>query len=385
MEAMISVIAIKHQKKHFGSLLRWLVLPICIMYCLSLRVHAANPAEKLILGNWKCTEVIPNKLHNINKDGFTFYKDSICDYMPGYVSKETSADSWNDHKKFLGTKTKYRLLGNQLGIFNKSKNDWQSFRIKSISEKKMALVSDEGIEYVFSRIKNIKVEDVSYDQIILSASGCFGSCPSNMISVKESGEVVYCGIKYNSKNGLYSARVDKKNFKEIKNTFSRTPVSTLKEEYIMPVKDTEEITVTFIKDGKIVKTIRDNYRLVPHEFYWAYSSLRYLYQNLKTDTISSRFSLYPFTSMLIESTNKRFLLRGSEAFYLWLMLMNKPETNQSFMEVYQIQNMGKDEIKTMTSDGRFFKIVDRDGRSKTYDLGYDFFTHNQLLSKFFPR
>jgi hypothetical protein len=179
--------------------------------------------------------------------------------------------------------------------------------------------------------------------------------------------------------------VDKKNFKEIKNTFSRTPVSTLKEEYIMPVKDTEEITVTFIKDGKIVKTIRDNYRLVPHEFYWAYSSLRYLYQNLKTDTISSRFSLYPFTSMLIESTNKRFLLRGSEAFYLWLMLMNKPETNQSFMEVYQIQNMGKDEIKTMTSDGRFFKIVDRDGRSKTYDLGYDFFTHNQLLSKFFPR
>jgi hypothetical protein len=89
--------------------------------------------------------------------------------------------------------------------------------------------------------------------------------------------------------------------------------------------------------------------------------------------------------MLIESTNKRFLLRGSEAFYLWLMLMNKPETNQSFMEVYQIQNMGKDEIKTMTSDGRFFKIVDRDGRSKTYDLGYDFFTHNQLLSKFFPR
>jgi hypothetical protein len=385
MEAMISVIAIKHQKKHFGSLLRGLVLSICTMFCLLLPVHAADSTEKLILGNWKCTEVIPNKLHHINKDGYTFYKDSICDYMPGYVSKETSADARHVQKKFLGTKTKYRLLGNRLGIFNKSKNDWQYFRIKNIGVKKMTLVSDEGIEYVFSRIKNKKVEDVSYDQIILSASGCFGSCPSNMISVKESGEVVYCGIKYNSKNGLFSARVDKKNFKEIKNTFSRIPISTLKEEYIMPVKDTEEITVTFIKDGKIVKTIRDNDQLVPHEFYWAYCSLRYLYQSLPMDTISSYFGLFPFTSMLIESTNTRYILRGSEAFYLWLMLMNKPETNQSFMEVYQIQNMGKDEIKTLTSDGRFFKIVYGDGRSKTYDLGYDFFTHNQLLSKFLPR
>ncbi len=151
------------------------------------------------------------------------------------------------------------------------------------------------------------------------------------------------------------------------------------------MKDAEEITVTFIRDGKIVKTIRDNYQQAPHEFYWAYSSLRYLYQNLATDTLSSGLGLVPFTCMLVESTNKRILLRGAEAFHLWLLLMNRAETQESFEEAYQILNMGKDEMKKMSSDGRFFRIVDEQGTSKTYDLGFDFFTRNDLLRKFFPK
>lgn len=386
-EGMISIYirSICNEKKIFGLLSHGLILAFLLMHCLSVRLLAANTGKKRILGSWKCMEMIPNKPFSKIRFGYTFYTDSVCDYMPGYISKERSLDGKNVQTKYLGTRTGYRLAGNKLGIFNKRENSWQYFHIKDIGATKMTLLSGDSIQYLFSRTEEPKAEKISYDQIILSASGCMGSCPSNIISVKESGEVVYYGIKYNTINGVYSARLDQNIFKEIKSSFSRLPISTLKEEYIIPVKDAEEITVTFIRDGKIVKTIRDNYQQAPHEFYWAYSSLRYLYQNLAADTLSSRLGLIPFTSMLVESTNKRFLLRGAEAFHLWYLLMNRAETRESFEEVYQIQNMGKDEMKKMSSDGRFFRIVDEQGTSKTYDLGFDFFTRNDLLRKFFPK
>jgi hypothetical protein len=55
---------------------------------------------------------------------------------------------------------------------------------------------------------NYRIDDSEhFDEIIISSSGCYGTCPNNDISINKNGQVIYFGDEYNTVNGYYKSKV----------------------------------------------------------------------------------------------------------------------------------------------------------------------------------
>lgn len=285
---------------------------LVIILIVSFLISCSNKDDfykKEILGNWKQIS-LPGKDKNsdfLNLEFpygaaiYSFYENNIYEDKYGFF-KEIKKDSTKS-RMFLGTKAKYEIENNCLKFYNLLNEDFVEYKINKIKNDTLWLVYQNKDTIAFKkRIEKITCKE-TFDKVLISSSGCYGTCPVSDILIDRNGEVIFEGKFFTTKTGLYKSKMNPNEFNQILQSFQKANWKNLKNDYEANHTDDELITVVFIKDNKVVKKVTDYGSKAPEEFRWAYHPLRYLYQTLNLKPI------YISKDSLSENTKLFFKLR----------------------------------------------------------------------------
>jgi len=344
----------------------------CLLFC---KQNVQESYSTQIIGDWesisnKIDEEIPNEFFNTK--GYSFLPDGTCEVKGGIINH--ASNRW----QFLNPETKYTLTRDKLRIFDPGYNKWASYHIKELSDTTLVL---DNITFVKKNFNLDKSPD--FDAVIVASSGCFGYCPVNEIMIDKNGGVSYHGHVNNLSNGSFVSTVSRQRYKKIMLAFKKADYLHLQPDYSDSVTDHSVISISFIKDGRIIKSISDYAQSSPQDFIWAYNYLTYLSPQL-TLTPMAAAKEYFNASLYTAFESKEALLRltGAESFFLLNELKKSKEVFDNFHELYTLSHYyGADKIST---DGRYYRLQFSDKTVKTLDLGYNFLTQkfvNQFKKK----
>ncbi len=354
-----------------------------------------NPYQKILFGDWKILSRDSNftaNSHNSIQKGYRFEIDGNCTNKLGYYKKVVTripgfekavGDRINQETTyFLGTQTRYSIEADSLRIFDLVDSLWTSYYIRSIDEQKLILQSLNGVE-TFSRINYPADTSQFFNEIVVTGSGCYGTCPVNNTIIRQQGPCIYSGERYSNKNGYYSFTISPDQFNRISQGILLANIRTLNNKYESTSSDAETISITVLKDGKIVKTIEDYGSMGPPELIWCYESIRNYYQLVKLDSITTNQLKGVHEDILEVMLQVSLHLSKSEEFYLHSLLRNARETLQPFKPKYQIGGVLVEEKGfSVKTDGRFFSIQWKKDYQKTLDIGFNFFELNGIARRF---
>lgn len=354
-----------------------LVLALLSLFSCSKKEHF----EKHIIGEWKfARSIYKEEKRPVEKfwmngvSGYVFYNDGHCENKQAYIRRNKDKEM-----VYYGNETKYKIENDSLKIYNLSDSIWNSRKIISIEEDTLTLGSEDVI-FKYCRSEYVLDPAETYDKIIVSSSGCLGYCPISTTSIDKNGDVLFWGQMYNTQNGLYKSRITREKYREVETAFKKAGISNLKDRYSAEWTDDEALTVTFLKDNKIVKTVNDYGGQAPAEFMWAYTQLRYLYQTLELVPLTIEQSYLTIAFAHFETEQKTCPLDNSECFHLMAELLKGKESVMPFEHKYLIEYWTHQDKRTFVyTDGRFYKF-----EKKTIDLGYNFLTENDMMPRFRP-
>jgi hypothetical protein len=281
---------------------------------------------------------------------------------------------------FFGTKTKYKIKHDSLYIFNLISKKWDASQIVEVNTKVLKLNFDKNIVLQFSKLNYKENESENFDKIIISKSPCFVGCPINDIEINKNGEIYYHGKDYNSKNGFFRSQINSNEFDQIEKNLKKVNYLNLKDKYSADWTDDQEVSVTFVRENKIVKSISDYGGQSPKKFRINIEPLTYLYQKLKL-VENKTVKEFQNVNFRFEKGNQSINLTSAEVFYLFNLLSNSKSTNKTFQSVY-ITNYDIDyNVSRIETDGRYFKIFSKDKNAITLDLGFNFIKRNKLTKR----
>ena len=350
-----------------------------------------------ILGDWTYIEenteldsanITPFKRNIV--DGYLFLPNSICQNKLGYFKQVTTkipglekamGNRAEETKRyFLGTETKFKIEGDSLKIFNLIDSTWERMKVLNISPDTLVLQYRDNTVAKYAKKNYQSDNNLFFDEIIVSSSGCLGFCPINNIIINQSGQAIYFGEKYNTKDGLYAFPLTKDEYTQIVSNFKKADIKKLNDSYEAAWTDDVQTTLTFLKDGKIIKNIRDYGNAAPVELYWAYMPVKNMYQLKQLDTLSSTPTPIDQISNLMSSFQFTFGLSKSEVFYFWNLLRQAKETQEIFRRKYELDFHGTNKIAKVETDGRFYNFKMLDGSQKALDIGFNFLEKNSLTN-----
>ena len=313
-----------------------------------------------------------------NTSGYIFNDDKSCENKLGYFKRIEGKRREERKTIYLGNKTQYKIEEDSLKIYNLLDSSWQSQKIFSIIEDTLTIQTSDSLFEKYARIKYKLNRNETYDKIIVSSSGCFGACPILDISIDKNGNVIYFGERFNTQNGLFTSKISKEEYQNIETTFKKAEINNLKDSYQANWTDDEAVTITFVKNDKIIKSITDYGRQAPTELIWAYTPVRFLYQQINLKPLKPEITNFPKWSISFETAQKICNLTKSESFYLLTEIIKGKEVAQKFDSKYKIEFWNDNDKKEIIfTDGRIFKFT-----NKTIDIGYNFLTENNLTTKF---
>ena len=313
---------------------------------------------------------------NYFRTGYIFYSNNLCE------DKFFNSDR-KDGKNLLGIDTKYKVENDSLNIFNLTNSVWERMKLRNITSDTLTVEVNDSTFLVYTKC-NYKVDKTqTFEQIIVSTSPCFGSCSIGSTSIDNEGNFIFYGQGFTSKEGLFISKTNKEFYKRIEQNFKKADIDTLYERYAVNWTDAQTVTVTFIKDNKIYKTISDYGRKAPREFYWAYTPVSLLYQklNLKPFAIKEQ-NEFPMNHTCFKTKVKICCLKKSESFYLFTEICKSKVDQVNFEKKYVIEYWKTENKKSkILTDGRYYQLEQK-GKTIIIDLGYNFLTRNNLLKKF---
>jgi Domain of unknown function (DUF6438) len=353
-----------------------------------------NNYEKLIIGDWKSFYEIPmpntNKGNNelpppppihFGDSGFTFYKNGEVEDKLGYFDISKKDENGRIKRRFLGSFTKFKIDNDSLKTFDLVNKKWINIKIFKLTKDSLILEYSDKSKEKFTK-QNYKIDSQnSFDKVIVSTSGCFGTCPVNDIMISKTGEIDYYGEMYVNKKGNYKSKISLEDFMKIENNFKKANFINLKDKYTASHTDDMEITTTFIKNGIIIKSISDYGSESPTEMQWATLPIIFLNHKIKLVEKENLKKYIDFGYVRFINGKKVCELTKSESFYLKSLLQKSDESNQNFKPKYIINYWSNDKDKKILSDGQFFKFVNEKGKFITLNLGYNFLERNNLLKR----
>lgn len=341
-----------------------------------------NNYGNLIVGDW-IFEKESTKIENIvySDFGYSFFESGDCESKPGFYEEKERNEHQDRKTIFYGTKTNYKIVDDSLLIKNQVTKKWNAAKIVSITSKSLKLSFDKNIILEFSKQSYIENEKSDFDKIIVSKSPCFGSCPINDIEINKTGEVKYYGGHWNLKNGFFKSQITAREFDEIEENFKKTEFLELKDDYQANWTDDQKVTVTFVKDNKILKTIRDYGRQSPKSFRITLEPITFLYQKLKLVEDKSLEKFQDNRYFSFEKGNKIINLESSEDFYLSNLLSNASQSFKPFKAEYIINYPQDFDINRIETDGQFYKVIYRNKKSEILDIGFNFIEINNLKER----
>ncbi|NHA03860.1 hypothetical protein G7092_08640 [Mucilaginibacter sp. HC2] len=356
-----------------------LFLLACVCICACNDKQQAN--KKNILGNWvKVRSKIAPTGKNVvleppedEKPGFTFYADHSVEYKLGFFKRT------NGIRIFLGTKSKFKIIANDLMILDIDSNKWNKYRLIKLTTDSLQFIFD-GRLATFKHYQIKENTTPEFDQIILSTSGCFGTCPVSNTMINADGSVIFNGLFYTAKKGLFAGSITKAQYKQLQDNFRNTDFNLLKNDYNVGWTDDETISTTFVKNGKIYKSVNDYGLAAPYQFTWAYAPLRYLYQSIALKSMlvpeATPSINYP-NGVYLKTANMGMALTQSETFLLFYYLQKGKVSNATFKSRYKLSSPF--DIKKphdIDTDGRFYKF-EVNKKSIIIDIGFNFLDINE--------
>ena len=321
---------------------------------------------------------------------FEILNDSVLDYKQGFYYTITNK-VWNGNERhhflrshyFLGSTTKYKIDKSNILFLDKTSKSFDTIKIKKIWNDTMIVQGYENAFYRLVKKQNNYFDDKSYDAITVDRSPCFGSCPFNSTYIDRNGNFFFKAYSSNTQiKNLYS-KLDSSEVKYYFNLFDKISIFDLKDNYSIQATDGQTNTISFFKNGKIVKTI-SCYMKTPIDLQKAYSELSNAYQSVKVE--DDYEFLFNFKVNLFSFVNKKsqFHLKDSESFYLEVALRNgkhiKKEVNPKYTLKFSDWKEESDIIE-ITTDGRYYKILMKDKTVKTIDIGFNFIEKNAIIKK----
>jgi hypothetical protein len=233
--------------------------------------------EKYLLGYWTG---ISTKDNSYPIEGLSFYANHSFENKLGFFKKV------DDNRIFLGTKSKFKITKGTLLLSYPGVKTWEKAKILILNRHSLQF-SLKGVIFDFVRAPYIHPSTLTFDKIIVSTSGCYdGSCPVSNTTLSADGSVIFRGVQYTSKKGVFGGAIPKEKYKQILNDFNEANLNTLQASYRSSASDQETITTTFIINGRIYKTVSDYGGAAPYLFKSAYIQLMYLYQSVSLKAIS---------------------------------------------------------------------------------------------------
>jgi hypothetical protein len=370
-----------------------LILSLCLLLFSCKKNGIAPPKEKeittlppdtattpsgFILGNW----LEGPQLHNgrVVKLGYTtsyeFFTDGACKFKPGYWDMKSYFDTLPKKYKtpqYLGQTTNYGLYRDSLHIYNPADKKWERYKIKTLTRDSLVIGRDTTYNiYLKKHYLTDTIPD--FDAVIVAAAPCFGKCPINFIMIENTGKVTYTSVEYTENKGFYTSGISKADFNAIMNDFKKADYMNLDSNYSAGATDMSTTYITFIKNGKIVKSISDYGQAGPNEFVSAYTPLKYLEQKLKLTQIKIPEQLK--TEPYVNFGLKGHSFTSAESFYLYYRIINGKITNRNFDKKYTF-SYGLSEKTYIKSDGRYFQLKSGN-RYITIDTGSNFLEGNKF-------
>ena len=91
--------------------------------------------------------------------------------------------------------------------------------------------------------------------ITMKRTPCYGECPQYMISIYESGVVIYNGVRFVPRTGCFQSNISTKNINYIKLILDEIQFFDLEEEYISNITDIPSIITEVFENGKRHKVV----------------------------------------------------------------------------------------------------------------------------------
>jgi len=369
---------------------RLITILLTVFFLASCKTEREEKFKKLVYGEWnfarieKRNETIdPEKVFRLLKspwnkmNGYTFSPNNLCENKLGYYNRIKGRII------LFGTQTKYKIEDDSLRIWNLTDSTWDSKKIHEISSDTLTLIYKDSFLIKYAK-SNYKVDKKKlFDKVIVSSTPCGRMCDINDISVDEQGDIIFSGQKYNTVTGLFSSKISHNDYLKIELAFKKANIDKLENKYTCSESSGRTISITFIKDNKIYKTITDYSYTSPIDFLSAYMPLKFIYQTIELKPlVLTNFEQLTSNNVILESDRKYLDIEKSEMFYLITELYKSKEVKHDFESKYNLlywdNELKKHIIKT---DGRFYQL-EKKGLTVTVDLGYNFLTRNNLLNKF---
>jgi len=379
-----------------------LLLAVLLLSCTDAEKQKREEAVRIeLLGEWKlCKRDIPFNNDLFMVPGMTFFQDSM-DVHTGFFTARKDSLTGRIRPVFVNNYCKYELSEDSIFIKNplNGKRELIGRFLKCKADTLYLETADSDI-ITYQRLLYKMDTLPDFDQIIYSSSGCYGSCPILDISVDKKGKVLFNGEGYVSSTGYYSGQLNPERTGYLFSKFRKANPLSLSDHYSVGHTDDETITTTYIKDGKIVKSINDYGVDCPPELMWAYVCIGNSYNSVTLHPLPESKPFYKKLHYLRFKKGKLLLrLEKSESFYLWTELRKSESTQSEVKAIYTMvfapsyEYWGPDPdrlrpsgtpVKSIISDGQLFKFVFDDGTSATYDLGYNFVQRNFTEKDFTP-
>jgi hypothetical protein len=346
------------------------------------RQEAEKKIKNNIMGSWIESNNFP-KIPRYWVSGMTILEDSI-DFYLGF-NKE-SEDNNIEQKRYFGNVVPYKINEDSIFIKNPLTEKWEfRWTFSKRENDTLELADGRGLSKYKKLHYNLDTLP-DFDQIIHSSSGCFGSCPIIDIAVDKEGNVLTQGKGYVKPLGFYAGHIDAKTKNYIFEKFRKSNPLQLNDRYSFSHSDDQTFTTTFIKERKIVKTIYDYGMAGTQDLIWAYIATLNTYSIIQLDSLPLEKVLYPELNCCFSLKRNGLILplEKSEIFYLWTELKKsnqtdktfKPEIKHSFFCNKNKTNQNECEIKSFSTDWRYYKFEFKNKKSITLDLGYNFIEQN---------
>ena len=350
--------------------------------------------EKAIIGEWnfaKEQDLVIKKSNEyeeplspffINLGGFIFKNNGYLIDKLGFFDVDENKSREEQRFRYIGDSTQYRIEDDSLKILDPIRKTWNNYKIISITSDSLTLQKhkDYYIKYFKTNYKLNPTE--TYDKIIVSSSGCYGTCPIMDIELNKNGTVYYLGENYNLINGSYISKISESEYNSIEEAFKKSNILKLDNHYSAPITDLNTITVTLVKNDRIIKTISDYAGQAPNEFIMAYRKAMYVYQKVKLEKLSPIIGFPNSTTFSIDKKNAHIFLSQSDKFLLLNEIRRGKIVSKKVNPKYKLTFYSEDDFETKNiiySDGRYFKSGEY-----TYDIGYDFIEQNQIENRTEP-
>ena len=349
--------------------------------------------KKKLIGEWEPVAGDNDQFTFLGSPvGIAFSDDSI-EFFSGFFRQEFDSITLRSKYAYFGNFTEYNIRSDSIfikSVFDQSWNYWKSFI--NVKGDTLMLASTDTTQGKFVRLNYSLDSIIEYDQIVYSSSGCYGSCPILDFSLNQEGEFLFQGEGYTDALGFFRGKLTEKQTDFIFNKFRKSDVINIAKAYYASHTDDQSITTTYLKNGKIIKTIHDYGMSGPNELVWAYIAISNAYKLTTLDTISIDEPFYPKLHYFSFRRDSLILsLEKSESFHLWTELKNSDTLNKIFTSEYELYfrpnytysgpepNRSRQytlELKSIKTDGRFFSFHFKNEKTITYDLGYNFVDRN---------